>query len=427
MRTRWWQRPTIADIALALVLTVFAQIDLWANLENADHYGPDGLVAACTLVATGTLMFRRVAPTVTALVVAGVVGVPELFTVLTFQLWGDFLPLLVAAYSVCRYRPARDAMLGCAAVVTAVVLVFLRVPAVQALGNVPMAAIPLAAAIVTGWALRTREAKLHSVVEQAQRFKADREAAIAAAVAEEHTRIARELHDIVAHSVTVMVIQAGAAENLISRDPPAALGYLASVQETGRQAVADLHRLLGLLRGTSPTAALQPQPRIADLGDLIAHFVDAGLPVAVTVDGVERRLTPGVELTVYRVVQEALTNVMKHGAPGSAHVLIRYQDNGITVRISDDGRATGNPSPANSRTPAPDPDEPMPRVGHGLVGMQERAALFGGSLAAGPDPRGGFVVLLTLPIDTPGSMPDPERDVTEIAAHPAPPMTGAVP
>ena len=366
MPTSWWRGLTPQDVAISLVVTAFAQLDLWTNLEGADHYGPTGVTAACTAVATLGLAFRRVAPTATACVVAAAVGVPQLFTVLTFQLWGDFLPMLIAAYSAARYAPARRAALGCGALIAAIVSVFLRVPAVGSVANIPMAAIPLLVAVGSGRLVRDRQAR-HQVAEQrASSLAADRDVAIRAAVLEERGRIARELHDIVAHSVTVMVIQAGAAEGVLERNPAAARRSLEHVQETGRQAVADLGRMLGLLRDREPASdtsskdgavSLLPQPGLDDLDDLIAHFIDAGQPVEISVGGRPRPVAPGVGLTVYRVVQESLTNVIKHAAGGPARVRITYDDNTIAVDIRDGGTTPDGPhrsGPASVGTVASD-------------------------------------------------------------------------
>ncbi len=426
MPTRWWRGLTPQDVAIALVVTAFAQLDLWTNLEGANHYGPTAVAAACSAVATLALAFRRIAPTMTACVVAAAVGVPQLFTVLTFELWGDFLPMVIAAYSAARYATARRAALGYAALFAAVAVVFLRVPAVGSVANIPMAAIPLLVAIVSGRLVRDRHAR-HQIAEQrASSLAADRDAAIRAAVLEERGRIARELHDIVAHSVTVMVIQAGAAEDLLERNPAAARRSLEHVQETGRQAVADLGRMLGLLREPEPVPAtsesdgaisLLPQPGVDDLDDLIAQFIDAGLPVEISVEGRPRPLAAGVGLTVYRVVQESLTNVIKHAAGGPARVRIAYDDNTIAVDVRDGGDDARWTPPVGSGQDRAD------HVGHGLVGMRERAAIYGGSITAAAQPGGGFQVTLTLPSE-PGSTNVPSSEATPTKAPPTA-LTGA--
>jgi signal transduction histidine kinase len=208
-----------------------------------------------------------------------------------------------------------------------------------------------------------------------------------AALAEERSRIARELHDIIAHCVSVMVVQAGAAEDLLDRDPARARAPLRSVQETGRQAVGELHRMLGLLRGEGARPALAPQPGTADLAELTGHMAAVGLPVELTVEGPERPLPPGVDLAVYRIVQEALTNALKHAAPTTARVVLRYDERSVRVSVHDTGRAG-----ARAGT---DPD----RLGHGLLGMRERVGLYGGTLATGRTGDGGFAVTASLPLE----------------------------
>jgi signal transduction histidine kinase len=379
------QRLTRADIhdgVFALALTVFAQLDLWLNVEAATHYGPQGVVAAATAVATLSLALRRRAPLATACLVAAAVGAPELAAVLTIQLWGDFVPLLVAAYSVARYAPARQAALGGGLLAAAVAIVELRVPVSGTTANIPFIWVPVCAALAAGRALRVREHRHAETSDRARRLEAERDASVRAAVADERERIARELHDIVAHCVTVMVVQAGAAEDLIDRDPQAAREPLQAIQETGREAVAELRRMLGLLRGETATPALTPQPGTAELDELAAQIDAAGLPVRLRIAGAPRPLPPGIELAGYRIIQEALTNALKHARARAATVSLRYGAQWLEIEVSDDGHG-GSPN----------------GHGHGLIGMRERAALYSGELEAGPGPDGGFRVRARLPVE----------------------------
>jgi signal transduction histidine kinase len=186
----------------------------------------------------------------------------------------------------------------------------------------------------------------------------------------------------VAHCVSVMVVQAGAAEDLLDRSPELARPPLRAVQETGRQAVAELGRMLGLLRGQSAELALKPQPGTAQLAELVEHMSQAGLPVVLQVQGTPRLLLPGIELTLYRVAQEALTNTLKHAGPAAARVVLRYSEQAVDLDVLDNGQSPGAPG-----------------AGHGLIGMRERVTLYGGSLAAGQCPQGGFAVRAVLPAD----------------------------
>jgi signal transduction histidine kinase len=183
-----------------------------------------------------------------------------------------------------------------------------------------------------------------------------------------------------------MVVQAGAAEDLLDRDPQQARAPLQSVQDTGRQAVGELRRMLGLLRGESARLALKPQPGTADLADLVDHMAEIGLPVELTVEGLARPLPPGVDLTVYRIVQEALTNALKHAAPTTAHVVLHYDDQSVRVTVRDTGQA-GRSGGAGAN-----------RVGHGLIGMRERVGLYGGTLKTAAVPGAGFTVTARLPL-----------------------------
>jgi signal transduction histidine kinase len=375
-------REDVRDGMVALALTTFAQLDLWLNIEDATHYGPQGVVAAATAVATLALAMRRRTPLLTACLVAVAVGGPELATVLTIQLWGDFVPLLVAAYSVARHTPARKAALGAGLLAAAVVVVELRVPVSGTTANIPFIWVPLCAALAAGRALRARERRHAETSDRAQRLEVERDASVRAAIADERERIARELHDIVAHCVSVMVVQAGAAEDLLDRDPQRARQPLRAIQDTGREAVTELRRMLGLLRAEAAAPALAPQPGAAQLDELVAQIHAAGLPVRLHIAGTPRPLPPGIELAGYRIVQEALTNALKHAGPAKATVSLRYDERAFEIEVVDDGRGGA----VNDR-------------GHGLIGMHERVALYGGELDAGPCPHGGFRVRVRLPVE----------------------------
>ena len=376
-------RPVLLpDVALAAALTAFAQLDLRLALDNSTRFGPPWAVVLCSLVATGALAFRRRAPLAMMLVVAGAVAGSQLFTVLTFTLWGHFLPMLVAAYSVARHADRERAAAGLLVAVTALVVLFLRVPSIATAANVPFAAVPLAVVTAVGRGLRRRD-RSHAALSVHARRLADQQAAwVQQAVSAERARIARELHDVVAHCVSVMVIQAGAAEDLLDRDPEGARQPLRAVQHTGQQAVAELGHMLGLLRGAARPDALLPQPGLAQVPELVASVRDAGVPVEYVVEGVPRDLPPGVDVALYRLVQEALTNVLKHARGARASVVLRFTDAAVELAVHDDGR------PAAARA----------ALGHGLIGMRERVALYGGTFEAGPRADGGFAVDAVIPL-----------------------------
>jgi signal transduction histidine kinase len=230
---------------------------------------------------------------------------------------------------------------------------------------------------------RTRQAYVQALEERAERLEREREAEQARAIAEEQARIGRELHDVVAHNVSVMVIQAAAANDVFDTRPERARQALRSIEATGRSALAELRRLLISVREDG--AGFAPQPGLENLDELVAQVRAAGLAVAVHVEGETRPLPAGIGLSAYRVVQEALTNTLRHAGATRAEVALRYVDDALEVQVRDDGIGRGNGDGG----------------GRGLVGMRERVALFGGSFAAGPGPAGGFVVDARFPLGAP--------------------------
>ena len=232
--------------------------------------------------------------------------------------------------------------------------------------------------------------------ERAARLERERADEARQAVASERARIARELHDVVAHHVSMMVVQAEAGPVAVEHDPARATGAFEAIAATGRQALVEMRRLLGMLRGDEEQApSLAPQPGLAEVPSLVEQVGRAGLQVELVVEGTEAALPAGVDLSAYRIVQEALTNALRHGGDGRTRVLVRYGDHELQLRIWDEGRpAGGDGSPPPGRT------ETAP--GRGLLGMKERVRLFGGELRAGPGPNGGFTVDARIPIGTAG-------------------------
>ena len=234
-----------------------------------------------------------------------------------------------------------------------------------------------------GRRFRIRGDYVRLLQERANRLEQDQADEARRAVAEERTRIARELHDIVAHRVSLMTVQAGAAKTVAADDPEAALRAMEAVEKVGRQALDELRHLMGILRPEAEVDGLGPQPGLADVSRLVEHLKEAGLAVSLTMDVVSSDLPTRVDLSAYRIVQEALTNVLKHAGPGTrTEVRLSTDNQGIVIEVFDSGHGTTT----------------LPGSGHGIIGMRERALLLGGSLNAGPRPGGGFQVLAHLPI-----------------------------
>jgi signal transduction histidine kinase len=236
------------------------------------------------------------------------------------------------------------------------------------------------AAWVIGDNLGTRRAYTSALEERAERLEREREAEAGRARAEEQARIARELHDVIAHNVSVMVVQAAAANDVFETRPERAREALEAIESTGRSALAELRRLLGVVRGDG--AEYAPQPGLDGLDGLVAQVRAAGLAVSVSVEGARRPLPAGIDLSAYRVVQEALTNTLKHAHASRADVALRYGENTLDVEVHDDGTGNGNGGGSGS----------------GLIGMRERVVAFGGSLATGPGSAGGFAVSARFPL-----------------------------
>ncbi|MDX3229021.1 sensor histidine kinase [Streptomyces sp. ME19-01-6] len=244
--------------------------------------------------------------------------------------------------------------------------------------------------VAAGRAVRMRRAYMEAVMEAAQaraeHAEHTREEEARHRVAEERMRIARELHDVVAHHLALANAQAGTAAHLVRNQPDQAQKILTGLASTTSSALRELKATVGLLRRTDdPDAPLEPSPGLDRLPELTDAFASAGLPVTVTTRGEPRRLSPGVDLTAFRIVQEALTNVTKHAAAHTAHVRLIYSRELLTISVTDDGTATATAAPAPGR-------------GFGLIGMRERAHSVGGALTAGHRPEGGFEVTTELPL-----------------------------
>ena len=242
---------------------------------------------------------------------------------------------------------------------------------------------------VAGDSMRYRRAYYVRLEDRAQRLERERDAQAQIAAAAERARIARELHDVVAHNVSVMVVQADGATYALDQDPEAARKALLAISQTGRTALTEMRRMLGVLRSADDAGTYAPQPGIEQLGDLLEQVRSTGLPVSLKVEGVPREMPTGLALAVYRIVQESLTNTRKHGGSQvRASVALIYTDDCLVLRVVDNGRGA---------------EAPGDGMGHGLVGMRERVSVFGGTLVTGPHASGGYAVEAILPFPGPES------------------------
>jgi signal transduction histidine kinase len=368
------------DIGVATAVAVVALAEVTANAAVV----PKAAAASCELAMAIALLWRRRAPLAVVTVVAvlqvieAVAGVP---------LQQPVVPLLasvIAVYALMTAAPAWQAATGAAIMLAAVGIE--TVVQDKGFANFAFALVFLVGAVIVG---RTVHSRTQHVVELADRAQAlERQQSLAAqlAVQEERTRIARELHDIIAHTVSVMVVQAGAAEQMVGRDPDRALSAMQAVQTTGREALGEMARLLGMLREDGGEIGLAPAPGLADLTTLVDGARRSGIDVHLQLDGYPRQLPPGPELSIYRIVQEALTNIRKHAGRSRAAVRVTCSDTAIVAEIDNDGAGE----------PLADPT--VPGAGHGLIGMRERVALYGGTLVAGPSAAGGFQVRADIPL-----------------------------
>jgi signal transduction histidine kinase len=370
-------------LAFALVCAVELETAYWSPAGLRVHGGLVTLRIAAALIPL-PLVVRRRWPA------AALGAMLALFAVtlgLIAEHGGTPLSVLVAVgigfYTVGAHLDGRRAISSGAAAMLAVIAIDYAYGGVfqETSGVRPGAWLILAVCWQTGREIRRRRAELDALRTRAAALEAEREEKAQMAASEERARIARELHDVVAHSVSVMVVQAQAADRVLRGEEPDARELLGSIENTGRQALSELRRLLGLLR-RSETAELAPQPSLRHLDGLVAQVRDAGLPVELDVQGDPSALPPGVDLSAYRIVQEGLTNALKHAGWARARVVVRYTPGGVELEIADDGAGKGDGG----------------GVGHGLAGMRERVAMYGGQLESGPGADGGFVVRARLPL-----------------------------
>jgi signal transduction histidine kinase len=339
--------------------------------------GSSAGAAAIGAVMTVPLAFRRLAPVAVAVLIATPTPLVAAFTPVRLLFFAGFLPLLVMTYTLASSARTPRRLAAVALPFAALLVVELEVAEFRKSGEVVFDWLWFSVAAVIGLVVRTRSVRAERLESRVSTLEVERETVLRV----ERERIARELHDVIAHSVSVIVVQAGAAEPLVDEDPAQAREALRSIRSTGSDALGEMRRLLGILRAPGDELTLSPQPSVAQLGPLLAQTRAAGLQVELRVEGEPRRLAPGLDLAAYRIVQEALTNTRKHARASRAEVALRYAPSALEVEVIDDG--SGSAVTANS--------------GHGLVGMRERVALYDGTLDIGGRDGSGFAVRAVLP------------------------------
>ena len=368
-------RPSRWDLALAVLLGLFAlQGAFDADGVKDPAWAVIGLIE-CTALP---LAFRSLWPLpVLGVTLAAAVAGDLLFDGL--QLAGP----VIALYTVARHHERRVSLAA-----GGVAAAGLAVPAASRAAESPLFAIVIYLVLVAAWAIgdnvRSRHAYLTRVQAREAAMEEEQQERARVAVAEERARIARELHDVISHNVSVMVLQAAAGADVFATHPERSREALGSIETAGREALAELRRLLSVVDApVDAGAGLAPPPGLDRLPELVERVRATGLDVSLTVSGDGRALPAGVDFSAYRIVQEALTNTLKHAHAATAGVDVRIGAHSLEVEIVDDGTAAGE----------------APGRGHGLIGMRERAAVFGGELQAGPRSQGGFVVRAFIPFD----------------------------
>lgn len=371
--------PTGVDGAVALLVAGLMSADLYRT--GFGELSPPVVVVVALIVCLVVAWRREHALVVAAVGFGGNLGLLAYGFVL--DNFGLFVSHLLASYALGAHTHGRAASpwVGAGAVLAAGTVAVSVVEFTEAAGMVLL----LGLFYALGRTLRSRDRTVEDLRTEAERLAAGREERVARAVAEERARIARELHDVVAHSVSLMVLQTGAGRKVLASEPEAAQAMFRSAEETGRSALAEVKRLVGIMR--TDETDLAPQPGLADLPELAASAAVGGKRVILEAGPASYALPPGLDLAAFRIVQEALTNSIRHAGPSSAaQVCVDHRADGVALNVSDEGPPGGLAWP---------PDEP----GHGLVGMRERTALYGGRIDIGPNDRGGLTVSAWLPVE----------------------------
>lgn len=376
---RWWSRldPRVTDAGVAALLLGLTLLSYPGVLHEGQRPADDALAWLLAIGLCAPFAVHRKAPWAALAVTLVVLLV---FASLRYAPYPG-IPVFVLLFGLTLHGSRRASLVAFAATATALtVALILQPPSVAQANDWIATFLATAVAWLAADNIRQRRARWTAMEERTRLLERERDERDRAAAMAERLRIARELHDVVAHSISLIAVQAGVGHHVIDTDPAGARTSLGVIEQTSRDALVEMRRMLGALRDGSEPAAVTPSPGLADLNTLAAEVRRTGLGVTLEVTGDGGEVPAGVDLAAYRVVQEALTNVVKHGGP-VAHVRVEQASDGVTIEVADKGR----------------PEAAASGPGHGLAGMRERVALYGGTLETGPRPGGGFRVRAVLP------------------------------
>jgi signal transduction histidine kinase len=375
-------RPRPTELGLALLVLGLGLGELWVPFSSRQGRGSLADDTAALVLVSVALLWCRRAPLVPLVALPLVWGATALLGSAYVLFYGAFVPLLISVFMVARHARWPQPLVGAGIIAAGLLTVDLTVELLQSPGEIAFHWTVVTLVFSAGAALRVFERRARESTRRVVEVELAAAAQAAQAVLDERTRIARELHDIVAHAMSSMVVQAGAAEQAAG-DEEFRARALAAIRTTGTEALAEMRRLVSVLRAEDAEPDLTPQPRLSALQALVDRSDAAGPPTTLTVRGRERPLPAGLDLAAYRIVQEALTNVRRHAGATRCQVTLDYGEDDLRLEVHDDGGGVNGTAHHG---------------GHGLVGMRERVTLYGGELVTGPDHGGGFTVRVRLPV-----------------------------
>jgi signal transduction histidine kinase len=376
-RVRADQSPR--DLLVAGVIGALFLVEIWGQAEFA---GDRAAASALAVVFSVALVFARCLPLVALATAVAAIELSDLAAPALADTPTFWLGFGVAAYCSGRYTRGGSWLAAVLMVLGAVPLAAIEPGQPFRLADAAYITLLLGAPVIAGRVIRRRQQREGDLQRHAETLDREQHTIAREAVAQERARIARELHDIVAHALSVMVLQARGGRRVLATQPDETRRALDCIEHAGEQAMADMRTLLGLLRGGEDGAPIAPQPRLERIHDLGADVTAAGLPVDVAIEGEPTELPLGIDVSAYRIVQEALTNALKHAGRAHARVIVRYRHDDLELEIVDDGAGGADGHGA----------------GHGLSGIRERVAIYGGELHCGRRPEGGYSVRARLPV-----------------------------